>query len=133
MNGASKILNVCVVAMLSLSWVAASNHCAIASLAGGHKAAVDSCCSKSKPEKPAAPCAEKCCGGMAVPVAVADIFPVPGLAVVAFLSDVLSLIPGDTFLEGLSGPSPPGRCAGFFVEFVLGRSQQPLAPPVFVA
>ncbi|MFZ4774294.1 MAG: hypothetical protein ACOYM3_02955 [Terrimicrobiaceae bacterium] len=126
-------LKICVVAILSLAWLAASNHCAIAALSGGHVSAEHSCCAKSKSPKPAAPCAEKCCGGMAAPVAVADIFLAPGLSVVAFLSDVLTITPGDSFLEGLSGPSPPGRCAGFFVEFVLGRSQQPLAPPVFVA
>lgn len=126
-------LKLCLVAILSLAWLSAANHCAIASMGGGHSKAEHSCCAKNKPAKPAVPCAEKCCGAMAAPVAFSDFFPAPDLAVVAFLSDILCRVPGDTIQENLSGPSPPGRFDGFFVEFVLGRSQQPLAPPVFVA
>jgi len=122
-----------VVAVLAMAWFFASNHCAIASMVGGHEPAAHSCCAKSKPVKSQEPCAEKCCGGMAVPVPVAAALSVPVLAVVAFLADLLPPAVLVVAPEAFSGLSPPGRCGEFFVEFVLGRSQQPVAPPVFVA
>ena len=119
-----------VVAILSLAWLVASNHCAIASLTGGHAKADHSCCNKDKPAKSSS-CAAACCSKMAAPVKAADsLFP-PVSALVATLSDALPLMPVRICPESASGLSPPG--GGFFVSFVLGCSQQALAPPVFVA
>lgn len=123
----------CVVAVLAMAWFFASNHCAIAAMVGGHEPAVHSCCAKSKPVKSQEPCAEKCCGGMAVPVPAAAVVSMPVLAVVSFLADLVPPVLVVVVPEVFSGHSPPGRCGEFFVEFVLGRSLQPAAPPVFVA
>lgn len=133
MQAPGQTLKVCVVAILSLAWLFASNHCAIASMMGGHAKGEHSCCAKEKSSKDPVPCAEKCCKGMSVPVPVAELFFAPDLTAVCFLSDVTPVLPQVIVSECLSGLSPPGRCGEFFVEYVLGRSQQPLAPPVFVA
>ena len=120
-----------VVAILSLAWLVASNHCAIASLTGGHEKEEHSCCAKEKPVKSSSSCAETCCDKMAAPVKAADTFFAPGLAMVAILSEVLPQMPAPADTVGSSGLSPPG--SGFFISFVLGCSQHSLAPPVFVA
>lgn len=120
-----------VVAILSLAWLLASNHCAIASLTGGHAKDEHSCCAKEKPVKSSSSCAESCCDKMAAPVKAADTLFAPGLAMVAILSEVLPLLPVPADTVRFSGLSPPG--GGFFVSFVLGCSQHSLAPPVFVA
>ena len=120
-----------VVAILSLAWLVASNHCAIASLTGGHAKDEHSCCAKEKPVKSSSSCAETCCDKMAAPVKAADTLYAPGLAMVAILSEVLAQMPAPADTVGSSGLSPPG--SGFFISFVLGCSQHSLAPPVFVA
>jgi hypothetical protein len=129
MQATCQPFKVCVAAILSFAWLAASSHCALASLAGGHPKA-HSCCADSKPAKPPSPCAEKCCGGMAAPVQAVDGLFAPGLALVACLPERFSAAHPAVLLECPSGLAPPG--GGFFVGFVLGRSLQALAPPVFV-
>lgn len=119
-----------VVAILSLAWLLASNHCAIASLTGGHAKDEHSCCAKDKPVKSSS-CAESCCDKMAAPLKAADTLFAPGLAMIAILAEFLPQIPVPADAVGSSGLSPPG--SGFFVSFVLGCSQYSLAPPVFVA
>jgi hypothetical protein len=121
----------CVVAILSLAWLVASNHCAIASLTGGHAKAEHSCCAKDKPGKSSTPCVQSCCKKMAAPVKVADTFVGSQLVMIAILSVGLPRVPEPAFSEGGSDPSPPG--GSFFVSFVLGCGQHALAPPVFVA
>ncbi len=121
----------CVVAILSLAWLVAANHCAVASLAGGLFREEHSCCAKDEPVKAPTSCAEVCCDKMATPVKFAGpLFP-PGLALVAILSEVVSLVPIPIDPVDSSGLSPPAQ--SHFVRCVLGCSQQALAPPVFVS
>lgn len=131
MEAAGQLFKGCVVAILSLAWLVASNHCAIASLTGGHAKAEHSCCSKNKPGKSSPSCAESCCEKMAAPVKAAETFFAPELVLVATLSVLLPQVPVPICPENSCGPSPPG--GSFFVSFVLGCGQHALAPPVFVA
>jgi hypothetical protein len=131
MHPASQPFKVCVVAILSLAWLVASNHCAIASLTGGHAKQVASCCSKDKPVKSSSPCAESCCTKMSAPVKAADTLMGLELALIATLSDILPFLPVPMEPVRSSGLSPPG--GNSFVSLVLGCSQHSLAPPVFVA
>jgi hypothetical protein len=119
-----------VLTVLGLAWMVASNHCAIAALAGGHPE--PSCCKKEKTTDSSA-CAEKCCGGLAAPVPVADVVHSPGFPLLATLPDLPDAIMRVVALEFHSGLAPPGRGGSFFVEFVVSGSHQPMAPPAFVA
>ena len=130
MQATGQLSRVFVVAILSLAWLVASNHCAIASLTGGHAEAEHSCCAKDKPVKSSSSCAESCCDKMAAPVKAADMQLAPGLPVIAILSDRVPQMPVPADTVSSSGLSPPG--GSFFTNFVLGCSQQALAPPVFV-
>jgi len=123
-----------VVAALVLAWTFASNHCSIASLAGGHPAG-HSCCEKQTPPKSpdSGSCAEKCCGALSVPVAAAAVLAAPDLHLVSFLADVAVPVVCDLHFPCLAGLSPPGAGLSFFVEYLSGRCHQPVAPPVFVA
>jgi len=70
---------------------------------------------------------------MSVPVTVAEVFFAPDLPLVSFLADAPApTIPIAPF-EWLTGLSPPGTGLSFFVEYAVGSSHQPLAPPVIVA
>ena len=126
------IVRVPVVAALVLAWMLASNHCAIASLTGGHPR--HSCCEKSRSNKSpeSGACAEKCCGALSVPVTVAEAFFAPDLHLVSFLADTPSPAIRMVHCECLTGLSPPGTGLSFFVEYSMGGNRQ-LAPPVFVA
>ena len=131
MQATGQPFRVFVVAILSLAWLLASNHCAIASLTGGHAKDEHSCCAKENPVKSSSSCAESCCDKMAAPLKAADAHFAPGLAMIAILTEVLPQIPVPADAVGSSGLSPPG--GGFFISSVLGCSQHSLAPPVFVA
>lgn len=121
-----------VLVVLAMSWVFATNHCAIASLAGGHGKESRSCCEKSAAT---VPCAESCCAALAAPVPAAGNVDSPTLTLVAFLSEAPYPAPRAFAREAsASGASPPGEERGsFFIQFVAGSCHQTMAPPAFVA
>lgn len=119
-----------VVAVLAMAWMVASNHCAIASLTGGHPQE-HSCCKKEKPSSNQ-PCAEKCCNGLAAPVPVADTVHSPVCPLIATLPDPVEALAHGYVRSFDSGLAPPGRVVSYFVEFIAGSSHQPMAPPAFV-
>ncbi len=128
------IVRLPVVAALLLAWVFASNHCAIASLAGGHPPGHSCCEKKTQPKSPeSGSCAEKCCGALSVPVSAAAVLVAPDLQMVSFLTDVVVPVRCDLHFPCLAGLSPPGAGLSFFVGYLSGTCHQPVAPPVFVA
>lgn len=110
----------------------ATNHCAIASLAGGHENKAHSCCEKSAA---AVPCAESCCVALAAPIPAASNVDSPNLAFVTVLGETINPTPRAFVREAsASGASPPGEERGsFFIQFVAGSCHQTMAPPAFVA
>lgn len=118
-----------ILAILSVAWLLAANHCnlfALSSSPSGHM-----CCDDT--QAPTHKECNECCGHMAAPVPSGATVTVDlvALATTALPPDVAGTpVLSIPFIKRWSGMSPPGN---IFVEFVLGSSLNSLAPPVFVS
>lgn len=130
-QGVLKRFSLPVLTALSLSWLVASNHCALSAIAASHVEGARACCHKS-PER-AKLCEEACCARLAAPVPLAKDVLSPAQALIAILPpDGPAHIAAAGPVKTVAGPSPPGAGHLFFVEFIAGAIHPSLAPPVVV-
>ncbi|MEI8294735.1 MAG: hypothetical protein WCG66_12275 [bacterium] len=119
-----------ILALVGIAWLVATNHCAIATMAGRHSAG-HSCCKKEVPASGSKSCAEKCCGELASPVPEALLAGFPVFSF--FVTLPPSVFSAPRVVMGLhsTGLAPPGGAISFYVRFLAGSTCQSTAPPLF--
>jgi hypothetical protein len=127
-----RILHPAAAVLLLLAWLAVSNHCALAVLAGSATQAAEvqhACCPGAGGERPPAEAGKVCCKSLrALPPDTAAPLSVTPALLAAFLPLEILEAPLERALAPAGGASPPG--AQSFAELVLQQSLLGHAPPI---